>query len=128
MHFLVDTCTALFYWNGSAELSEKARQTMRDPANILWFHQISFFEITLKYSIGKLRLKEAPSTLVPKALSAYRMRFTRLSNRDVSKLEDLPFHHRDPFDRVLIARALNEKMSVITPDGAFSDYGLRVIW
>ena len=119
MNCLVDTCTALFYWSGAAELSDTARKTLRNPANVLWFHQISYFEITLKYSLGKLRLKEAPSTLVPKALTAYRMRFTRLSNRDVSTLEDLPFHHRDPFDRLLIARALTEGMSLITPDRAF---------
>lgn len=128
MELLVDTCTALWYWGGDPRLSARAESALRDPENDLWFHQISYLEITVKYSLGKLSLKKSPALLVPEAMERYRIQFTPLSNPDVARLESLPFHHRDPFDRILISRALNRDWTVITSDAAFKEYGVEVLW
>ena len=128
MDYLLDTCTALYLWGGSPDLSDRAKAVIRDTRNTLWLHQVSYLEITLKHSIGKLPLSEAPFVLVPKALSAYQIRFTNLSNKDIAGLEHLPFHHRDPFDRLLVSHALNTEMTVLTPDAVFLKYGVKVVW
>lgn len=128
MNLLVDTCTALWYWSGDSRLSDAAEAALRDPDNEIWFHQASYLEITVKYSIGKLSLRKAPSTLVPEAIRKYRFSYTTLSNPDIATLETLPFHHRDPFDRLLISRALNRQWTVVTSDRAFPAYGVKVLW
>lgn len=128
MDLLVDTCAALWYWNGDNRLSARAEDALREPSNNLWFHQISYLEITLKFSLGKLSLAEPPVTLVPKALKVYSFQFTPLANSDIARLESLPFHHRDPFDRLLISRALNHDWAVVSPDPNFPPYGVKVIW
>lgn len=128
MDVLVDTCAALWYWSGDIRLSARAEEVLRDPSNEVWFHQISYLEITIKFSLGKLTLAESPATLVPKALKAYRFQFSPLSNQDIARLESLPFHHRDPFDRLLISRALNQGWTVVSPDSNFWPYGVNLVW
>ena len=128
MDLLIDTCAALWCWAGDAKLTAEAEDALRDPDNDVWFHQISDLEITLKHAVGKLSLAEPPSVLVPKALEAYRFRFAPLSNRDIAGLESLPLHHRDPFDRLLVSRALRQGWTVVTPDEAFPAYGVPVLW
>lgn len=128
MEYLIDTCAAIFCWGGSERLSDPARKALMDTENVLWFHQISYLEITVKASLGKLDLGEAASSFVPKALAAYRMRYVRLRNRDISRLEGLPFRHRDPFDRLLIAHALDRSLPVVTPDAVFSAHGVATVW
>ena len=128
MDLLVDTCTALWFWSGDPRLSAKAEEAIRDPSNEVWFHQVSYLEITLKYSLGKLSLTEPPAILVPKALEQYRFQFTPLSNPDIAGLESLPFHHRDPFDRLLISRALNRGWTLVSADGEFPAYGVKILW
>lgn len=128
MDLLVDTCTALWYWSGDSRLSAKAESALRDPENEVWFHQVSYLEITLKYSLGKLSLGESPAVLVPKVLETYRFQYSALSNPDIATLETLPFLHRDPFDRLLISRALNRDWTIVSSDRAFPAYGVKLIW
>lgn len=128
MDLLLDTCTALWFWSGDRRLSAKAEEAIRNPSNEVWFHQVSYLEITLKYSLKKLSLSESPVTLVPAALKAYQFHFTPLSNPDIAGLESLPFHHRDPFDRLLISRALNREWTLVSSDTEFQGYGVKLLW
>lgn len=128
MNLLVDTCAALWLWSGDSRLSANAEAALRDPGNEVWFHQVSYLEITVKHSIGKLPMRKAPSQLVPEAIRKYRFNFTAISNPDIANLETLPFHHRDPFDRLLISRAMNRNWTVVTSDQAFRSYGVSVLW
>ena len=128
MHLLVDTCAALWYWSGDTRLSGVAEAALRDGSNEVTFHQASYLEITLKYSLGKLPLTQAPAILIPEALRAYRFHYARLSNRDIAGLEALPFHHRDPFDRLLISHAIDRGLTVVTPDLHIADYSVPVLW
>ena len=128
MQLLADTCTALWYWGGDPRLSANAEAALRDGPNEVVFHQVSYLEITLKYSLGKLPLALAPAILIPEALRAYRFQYARLSNRDIAGLESLPFHHRDPFDRILISHAIDKGLTIVTPDAHIAGYGVPVIW
>lgn len=126
--YLIDTCAALWYWAGSDRLSEEAKRIILDVDSDIRFHQVSFLEITIKYSLGKLILKEPPSVLIPKAISQSLFSYARLGNRDIARLESLHFHHRDPFDRILIAHALEADLTIISPDKHFADYPVKVVW
>jgi PIN domain nuclease of toxin-antitoxin system len=128
MELLLDTCAALWWWSGDDDLSSGAAAALRDPANGVVLHQASLLEITLKYSLGKLPLADAPSLLVPKAVAAYGIRYATLSDRDIAILETLPLHHRDPFDRLLVAHALDTGLTIVTPDARIAHYGARVLW
>jgi len=125
---LLDTCAALWYWAGSPRLSETAAELIIEAENEVRIHQITYLEITLKYSLGKLDLGEPPATLIPKAIEQSGFQFARLGNRDIARLESLPFHHRDPFDRLLIAHALEHDLAVLTADNRFTAYGVEVLW
>jgi len=125
---LLDTVAALYLWAGDTRLSRNVARAIADLSNELVFHQVSYLEITLKYSLGKLPLAEPPATLVPKALKAYQMRYSPLSNADIRGLEELPFHHRDPFDRLLIVHSCQHQLVLATPDRSLRSYGVPMIW
>lgn len=128
MKLLLDTCSALFLWEGNERLSATAAAALRDPQNEVFLHQVSYLEITLKHALRKLHLTEPPSQLIPKALKAYDIRFVRLSNADILGLESLPFHHRDPFDRLLISHAMGNGLVLVTPDAHAAHYGVPLLW
>ncbi len=92
------------------------------------FHQISFLEISIKHRLEKLSLSEPPATLIPKALTHYRIDYRPLANRDITRMALLPWLHRDPFDRLLIAHTLEHTLTVVTVDEKFARYGATVLW
>lgn len=128
MTLLLDTCAALWWWAGDSRLSRLAAEALGDSANKIVFHQISYLEMTIKHSLGKLPLGESPELLVPKALAAYQVGYRVLSNADIARSALLPWHHRDPFDRLLIAHAIDQSLTVVTSDGKFTEYGVPVLW
>ena len=127
MNLLLDTCAALWLWSGDRRLSRTMEDALRAPGNTVVFHQVSYLEITLKHALNRLPMREPPSVLVPRALKAYGVEYASLSNRDIAGLEKLPWHHRDPFDRLLIAHALAGDYTVVTADRRFRDYGVAIL-
>lgn len=128
MVLLLDTCAALWWWEGSESLSAVAAAALEDKSNQVLFHQVSFLEISIKHSLGKLSMTEAPPVLIPKALDAYQIGYRPLGNRDINRMAALPWYHRDPFDRLLIAHALEHSLTVVTSDRKFASYGVAVLW
>ena len=107
-------------------LSRRAQHAMDDPANIREVSAISIVEIAIKAGIGKLALDP---TLVFQGAEDLLARIVPFGPHHARRLFTLPQHHRDPFDRQLIAQALEEDIAIITPDSAFRLYkGLKVIW
>src|SRR5579863_5394347 len=99
---------------------------LQDPANILDLSVVSVVEIAIKSSKGKLTF---PESSVRQAIADLDLRIVPYSAEHAFQMFRLPEHHRDPFDRQIIAQALNEKIPVVTPDEKFRLYqGLRVIW
>jgi PIN domain nuclease of toxin-antitoxin system len=84
--------------------------------------------MAIKSSLGKLCLTRLLEKFVLKQLAANSFSLLNIELRHVSKVEKLPFHHRDPFDRLLIAQAMTEKLTIISADSAFTGYGVKLLW
>ena len=126
MRVLLDTVAFLFAIADPDRLSRKARTVMRDPANQRELSVISLAEIAMKNAAGKLNLSREDAM---EALSRLQVSMLPYAEAQVFELMTLPVHHRDPFDRMLIAQALAEDVPVITCDKEFRKYkGLEVIW
>ena len=126
MRVLLDTVAFLFAIGDPASLSRKARTVMGDPANQRELSVISLAEIAMKNAAGKLNLSREDAM---EALSRLQVSMLPYAEAQVFELMTLPVHHRDPFDRMLIAQALAEDVPVMTCDKEFRKYkGLEVIW
>lgn len=128
MRLLLDTCAALFWWRGDARLSPAAVTALSDPANEVFFHQVSFLEITIKVLRGKLAIGGPASVMVPKAVLAYGIINAKLDDSSIADLEQLPAIHSDPFDRILIAHARCHGLTIVTSDSIIPQYPVPVLW
>ncbi len=128
MKLLLDTCTFLWLIAAEHKLSPVARELLEAGENTLFLHQASIWEIQLKHQKGQLSLSESPQTLIPEALRLHQIDCAHLSNEAIWHLEKLPEHHKDPFDRLLIATALCEGWKLVTPDPEIARYPVPVIW
>jgi PIN domain nuclease of toxin-antitoxin system len=88
----------------------------------------SCWEMAIKASLGKLRLARPVERFVSEQVTANGFTLLNIELRHTAKVEKLPFHHRYPFDRLLIAQAMTEKLTIVSADSAFSDYGVKVLW
>ena len=120
---LLDTHTFLWAISDPARIPAVQRDHIESLANTVYVSAVSVAEIMIKASIGKLRVDFDPNEQIIEA------GFEPLdfSGRDAIRLGSLPFHHRDPFDRMLISQALERHLRVVTQDPAFKQYDCRVI-
>ena len=125
---LLDTHTFLWWNDASPRLSKKALVLLADPANTLLLSVISAWELVLKIQTNKLRLLEPPSVYVPTRMAHYAMEPLPVTLAHALAAESLPLHHRDPFDRLLIAQATIEGVPILTADPAFRRYPIKVLW
>ena len=122
MKFLLDTHLLLWWLSNRPLLSARARQLVGDPANTIFVSAVSLWEVWLKSSIGKLRV---PSGFVQK-LAAEPFGSLPLRAEHTPDVAMLEWHHRDPFDRMLIAQARSENLILLTADWALGAYGKLV--
>jgi PIN domain nuclease of toxin-antitoxin system len=109
-------------------LSEAGRRLLQDPAEELLFSAAAAWEIAIKFALGKLRLPAPPAAFVARALSEDRLATLPISHDHALRAGELPPHHRDPFDRLLIAQAQLESLTVLTADRQFARYDVAVLW
>lgn len=128
MRLLLDSHVFLWWVNDAPELSAKARAAIRKGQNACFLSVASVWEMAIKVSTGKLALSQPVERFIPEQLAANSFRLLEIDFRHVARVESLPFHHRDPFDRLLVAQAMSEKMSVVSADAALSEYGIKRIW
>ncbi len=123
MRLLLDTHTFLWAISAPDRIPHTQRNQIASLANTVYVSAISVAEIMIKASIGKLDVNFEPNEQIIEA------GFEPLdfSGRDAGRLGDLPFHHRDPFDRMLIAQALERQLTIVTQDPAFKLYGCRLV-
>ncbi len=128
MRLLLDTCTFLWLAADDPQLSQVARTSCRNPTNDIFLSALSVWEIAVKYRLGRLPLPEPPTRYV-----ASRRRWLQvepLAFDEASAAHDvrLPPHHSDPFDRGLVAQAILNHMTIVTPDPAIAQYPAPVLW
>ena len=128
MTFLLDTHAFLWFVGADPRLSRKATSTMKDEANALVLSFASVWEMAIKAGLGKLRLPQAVETFVPAQMQLNGIGQLAIEFRHAARVEGLPPHHADPFDRLLVAQALTEGVPIISADQVFDAYGVQRIW
>ncbi|MFN0147513.1 MAG: type II toxin-antitoxin system VapC family toxin [Dehalococcoidia bacterium] len=127
MRLLLDTNAWLFMINAPDRLGERLAATLRDPANELFLSVASVWEMVIQYSLGKLPLPVPPNEFVPPRLRRDRVRLLPVTAEQLFAVSALPYHHRDPFDRLLIGAAVTESLTLVTTDAALRAYGVPLI-
>lgn len=127
MKALLDTHTFLWAIAEEQRLSSHARQIYTGN-NDLWLSVASVWEILIKVRAGKLALPRPAGPYLVKELAKNRIEVLPINLDHVLRIENLPTHHRDPFDRILIAQSLHEKLPLVTADPLFDRYPVEVIW
>ena len=123
MKLLLDTHIFLWALSEPDRLTQKQVIAMEDPTNTVYISSISITEIVIKASLGKLELVFDPLDAAEK--SGFEM--LDFSAKDALILKDLPFHHRDPFDRMLIAQAISRKLIIATQDSIIDQYDCQTL-
>ena len=128
MKLLLDTHTLLWFITGDSKLSLAARLLIDDLANDKFVSVVSLWEIAIKYGLGRLILSDKFEVLFPNQLTINGFEQLAIENAHLYEFVKLPRHHNDPFDRLIIAQAIAEKMSVVSIDTAFDDYSVNRLW
>ena len=127
MNLLLDTHALLWSAEAPARLSAKARSELENAANDLFFSAASSWEIAIELSLQKLRLSISLDDFA-KLLASKDIFELPVEGAHASKVASMPFHHPDPFDRLLIAQAQVEGLSLASKDDEFDAYGVRRLW
>ncbi|NCD35306.1 MAG: type II toxin-antitoxin system VapC family toxin [Spartobacteria bacterium] len=128
MNILLDTHAYLWFLAGDDSLSAKARGAIESSDNTKFVSIASLWEITIKYRLGKLELEEDLRDVIAEYVSKNGFNLLPIEIEHLLVLNQLPMHHRDPFDRILISQCIADGMACISVDGAFKEYSLNVVW
>jgi len=126
--YLLDTHTLLWFLQGNPRLSPKAKGLVEDQGNRVLVSIVSCWEIAIKTGQGTMNLSEPSRTLLQRELPGNDLELLPISLDHATAVEGLPRHHKDPFDRLLIAQAMIEGVPIISVDGVFDHYPVRRIW
>ena len=128
MRFLLDTHAFLWFIQGNDNISDVAKSSVEDSTHEKFISIASLWEIAIKVSIGKLAVEMPMTELVETQVLGNAFGILGILPEHLEELSKLPFHHKDPFDRLIIAQGLAEDMSVISKDKAFRAYTVRLVW
>jgi len=128
MKLLLDTHTFLWFIGGNTNLSNTARNVIEDTSNQRFISIATLWEISIKVSIGKLKIGFAFTELVEQEVYGNAIEILEISSEHLDELVKLPFHHKDPFDRLIIAQSLVEDATLISKDAAFQSYPIKLLW
>lgn len=128
MRLLLDTHTLLWFFMGNPKLSNKARLLIEENQNQKLISVASVWEMSIKQSQNKLTLENTAADYIDEKIQVADFELLSINLRHLRLLSTLPFHHRDPFDRLLIAQAIQENIPVLSKDIAFDAYPVQRIW
>ena len=127
MRLLLDTHTFLWFIDDNPRLSARAKTLLESDADLL-LSAASLWEIAIKVGLGKLTLAQPFDTFLPEQLAKNAVEILPISLAHLGAVVALPFHHRDPFDRLLAAQALVENVPIVSADPALDAYSARRLW
>ncbi len=128
MNVLIDTQCWLWWFAEEERLNASAQQLISNGENTVYFSAASSWEIAIKCAIGKLKLPESPDRYVPRRLASQGMVGMSVEHVHALRVASLPDHHRDPFDRLLVAQAQLESLALLTTDPLIAAYKVETIW
>ena len=127
MRLLIDTHTVIWFINANSRLPQHIRVMLEDESNDVYVSMISLWELSIKSRLGKLDLNRSLADIVD-LLHENGFQFLPVLLDHVFCLDTLELHHRDPFDRMLIAQALADGFDIVGCDDVFDRYGVRRLW
>ena len=128
MRVLLDTHALLFFAVDSDRLSRHARDVFAGSGNELLWSAASSWEVAIKFALGRLKLVKPPREILPELLQQQRIGSLPIEHSHAFRAAELPPHHRDPFDRLLIAQAQVERIPILSRDPALREYDVEVVW
>jgi PIN domain nuclease of toxin-antitoxin system len=127
MNALLDTHAVLWYLQGNSTLSANAKNIIDRKEGELYFSIASLWEIAIKQGLGKLQLQRPFQDLEP-ALAQLNIQILSITFSDTETYLSLPLHHRDPFDRILVAQAINRSLVLVSRDAHLDAYPIQRLW
>ena len=129
MRLLLDTHSFLWFIGGSTSLSPTVRSLIEDASNQPFLSVASLlWEMAIKVSLGKMSLARPFEVLIPQQMGLNGINLLGIEMEHTAVVSKLPFHHRDPFDRLLIAQAMVEQMPIVSVDADFDAYNVERLW
>jgi PIN domain nuclease of toxin-antitoxin system len=128
MRMLLDTHTFVWFIEDNPRLPPMIRALIEDPSNVVLVSIVSVWEIAIKVGIGKLVLSQPFETFIPQQLALNYAALLSVDLRHVLVVAGLPFYHRDPFDRLIIAQAMVEGLPILSADKVFDLYAVSRLW
>jgi PIN domain nuclease of toxin-antitoxin system len=125
---LLDTHAMYWYIEGDRLLSATARTLIQDASNEVLISPASYWEIAIKISIGKWKLNRGYEEFIDLGLNQYGFQVLPILPKHTARIIGLPFHHKDPFDRLLIAQAIVEGIPIISGDPVLDLYPVKRLW
>jgi PIN domain nuclease of toxin-antitoxin system len=126
---LLDTHAFLWWVADDPQLSTRARRIMGNSSNEVYFSAVSGWEIAIKVGLGRLRIgDESVEDFVAEHVAVNGFQVLAIQLGHTLGTASLPDHHRDPFDRLLVAQAISEEMALISADRALAEYKLKIVW
>lgn len=126
-NLLLDSHTLIWFLENDTRLPASIRHLIEDNENAIFVSIASFWEIAIKKSLQKLVLKKTIGEMFHECENQ-QIEVLALSQQDVEIVENMAFHHRDPFDRIIIAASISRNLEIISIDGQFDAYSIRRIW
>ncbi|NEP11516.1 MAG: type II toxin-antitoxin system VapC family toxin [Symploca sp. SIO2C1] len=127
MNILLDTHVFLWFVNDDPKLSDKLKILIEDENNFCYLSLASLWEMSIKYNLGKLNLDNSYEEFVEAEIIQSRISLIEIKLEHFKINASLPLHHRDPFDRLIIAQSMAENIPIITLDSAFNKYSVTII-
>ncbi|MEX1041434.1 MAG: type II toxin-antitoxin system VapC family toxin [Pirellulaceae bacterium] len=128
MRLLLDTHTLLWFVENDPKLSSKALDALADPNNDLLLSPATYSELAIKVGLGKYQLSDPLADYINEAIRLYQLTILPIDVQHAAMIATLPQHHRDPFDRLLIAQAIVEQVSLVSSDIAFEPNPITRLW
>jgi len=128
MEILLDTQILLWAINGDKRLTKRNSTIFLDPANNLYFSIAGYWEIAIKVSIGKIQLSKQWPQIIHRELQRNFIKLLPITMEHCNCLAELPFHHRDLFDRILVAQAQIEELALLSADNQLKKYAIKVLY
>jgi PIN domain nuclease of toxin-antitoxin system len=128
MKYLLDTVVWIWSLGPSERLTEEARSILLSGQEEIYLSSATSWEISIKLRLGKLSFPEPPANHISQFIARQNLRPLSITHAHAQKVYDLPPHHDDPFDRILIAQAIVEDMTILTSDRLFKRYPVEVVW